>query len=138
MHCIFVCRNAVKSSRLQFLLFPFFRLKMVLYFSGIFFTSRLLLVMTLLLGKTLRVISFSTILTRFFYAACGHVCCFWCIHKSMSGVSDSSCAFCRSSYSHFPSICQTFHFLIWKMYPVSYKRREEQVFGKLDYFVYVR
>ncbi|CAN6486227.1 unnamed protein product [Victoria cruziana] len=59
--------------------------------------------------------------------ACGHVCCFWCIHKSMSSISDSSCAFCRSSYSHFPSICQTFHFLIRKKYPVAYKRREEQV-----------
>ncbi|KAF3792197.1 E3 ubiquitin-protein ligase [Nymphaea thermarum] len=59
--------------------------------------------------------------------ACGHVCCFWCVHKSMSGYGDSSCAFCRNSYNHFPSICHTFHLLIRKKFPVAYRRREQQV-----------
>ncbi|KAL3645084.1 hypothetical protein CASFOL_010264 [Castilleja foliolosa] len=59
--------------------------------------------------------------------ACGHMSCFWCVHKSMSGVHKSRCPICRNQYFHFPFICQTLHLLLLKMYPSIYKRRENQI-----------
>ncbi|GMH27926.1 hypothetical protein Nepgr_029769 [Nepenthes gracilis] len=59
--------------------------------------------------------------------ACGHVSCFWCVHKSMSGLHRSHCPVCRHPYHHFPTICQMLHFLLLKMYPAAYKRREVQI-----------
>ncbi|KAL3716216.1 hypothetical protein ACJRO7_007905 [Eucalyptus globulus] len=56
--------------------------------------------------------------------ACGHISCFWCVHRSMSGVSETKCVLCRQPYLHFPSICLLLHFLLLKMYPDSYRRRE--------------
>ncbi|KAF7845546.1 E3 ubiquitin-protein ligase PRT1-like isoform X1 [Senna tora] len=32
----------------------------------------------------------------------------------------------RHPYYHFPTICQMLHFLLMKMYPIAYKRREKQ------------
>ncbi|KDP26394.1 hypothetical protein JCGZ_17552 [Jatropha curcas] len=58
--------------------------------------------------------------------SCGHVSCFWCVHNCMNGVRASHCPICRRPYNHFPTICQILHFLLLKMYPVAYKRREEQ------------
>ncbi|KAK3021656.1 hypothetical protein RJ639_046380 [Escallonia herrerae] len=59
--------------------------------------------------------------------ACGHVSCFWCVHRSMSVICESHCPVCRSPYQHFPTICQLLHFLLLKLYPATYKRRENQV-----------
>ncbi|XP_021907222.1 E3 ubiquitin-protein ligase PRT1 isoform X2 [Carica papaya] len=59
--------------------------------------------------------------------ACGHIACFWCVHKSMSGRRESRCPICRHPYDHFPSICQMLHFLLMKMYPVNYKKREDSI-----------
>ncbi|XP_052170304.1 E3 ubiquitin-protein ligase PRT1 [Diospyros lotus] len=59
--------------------------------------------------------------------ACGHVCCFWCVNRSMSGLHESHCPICRHPYHHFPTICEMLHFLLLKMYPVAYKRRENQI-----------
>ncbi|XP_019461902.1 PREDICTED: E3 ubiquitin-protein ligase PRT1-like [Lupinus angustifolius] len=58
--------------------------------------------------------------------ACGHMCCFWCVHKSMSCLRESQCPFCRNQYYHFPTICQMLHFMLLKIYPVAYKGREIQ------------
>lgn len=58
--------------------------------------------------------------------SCGHVSCFWCVHKSMNSSSESHCPICRHSYYHFPTICQMLHFLLLKTYPAAYKRREKQ------------
>ncbi|KAK7255944.1 hypothetical protein RIF29_29373 [Crotalaria pallida] len=58
--------------------------------------------------------------------ACGHICCFWCVHKSMNCIRESQCPICRNQYYHFPTICQMLHFLLLKMYPDAYKRREIQ------------
>ncbi|XP_045828558.1 E3 ubiquitin-protein ligase PRT1-like [Trifolium pratense] len=58
--------------------------------------------------------------------ACGHVSCFWCVHKSMNDSSESHCPTCRHTYYHFPTICQLLHFLLLKTYPAAYKRRENQ------------
>ncbi|KAI3411676.1 uncharacterized protein J3R85_017718, partial [Psidium guajava] len=58
--------------------------------------------------------------------SCGHISCFWCVHRAMNGFGESQCPICRQPYLHFPSICQLLHFLLLKMYPDSYKRREKQ------------
>lgn len=58
--------------------------------------------------------------------ACGHVSCFWCVHRCMNGLRESHCPICRHPYHHFPTICQMLHFLLLKMYPITYKRRGTQ------------
>jgi hypothetical protein len=63
-------------------------------------------------------------------AACGHMSCFWCVHKAMHVFRESHCAVCRQPYKHFPSICQLMHHLILKLEPADYKRREKEVLGE--------
>ncbi|KMT05610.1 hypothetical protein BVRB_7g167510 [Beta vulgaris subsp. vulgaris] len=58
---------------------------------------------------------------------CGHVSCFWCVHKSMDALHESHCPICRHPYHHFPTICEMLHFLLLKMYPLAYKGREKQI-----------
>lgn len=68
---------------------------------------------------------------------CGHISCFWCVRRSMSSRYQSHCPVCRNPYSHFPSICEMLHFLLLKLYPITYKKREVQVLDeekKLDCF----
>ncbi|XP_039003847.1 E3 ubiquitin-protein ligase PRT1-like [Hibiscus syriacus] len=60
------------------------------------------------------------------FAYCGHIACFWCVHKSMNSQKESHCPICRNPYAHFPGICQTLHFLLLKLYPIAYKKREVQ------------
>ncbi|XP_020229536.1 E3 ubiquitin-protein ligase PRT1 isoform X2 [Cajanus cajan] len=60
------------------------------------------------------------------FVSCGHISCFWCVHKSMSGLHESHCPICRHPYYHFPTICQMLHFLLLKIYPDAYRRRENQ------------
>lgn len=62
--------------------------------------------------------------------SCGHISCFWCVYRSMNGLRESHCPICRHSYTYFPTICQMLHFLLLKMYPVAYKRRENQILGE--------
>ncbi|XP_076960900.1 E3 ubiquitin-protein ligase PRT1-like [Bidens hawaiensis] len=57
---------------------------------------------------------------------CGHVSCFWCCQHSMRMSSESHCPLCRHPYHHFPAICHTLHFLLKKLYPISYNRRNIQ------------
>ncbi|XP_068666048.1 E3 ubiquitin-protein ligase PRT1-like isoform X2 [Aristolochia californica] len=57
---------------------------------------------------------------------CGHVSCFWCVHTAMSGARESHCPICRNPFLHFPSVCELLHFLLLKINPVVYKRRESQ------------
>ncbi|XP_022148101.1 E3 ubiquitin-protein ligase PRT1 isoform X2 [Momordica charantia] len=59
--------------------------------------------------------------------SCGHISCFWCVHKSMSGFRESHCPICRHPYYHFPTICEMLHLLILKIFPVAYKKRENQI-----------
>ncbi|KAI9112177.1 hypothetical protein K1719_016700 [Acacia pycnantha] len=69
--------------------------------------------------------------------SCGHISCFWCVHQSMSPLCESHCPICRNPYYHFPTICWMLHFLLLKMYPIAYKRREIQtleVEKKEDYY----
>ncbi|XP_061367005.1 E3 ubiquitin-protein ligase PRT1 [Gastrolobium bilobum] len=58
--------------------------------------------------------------------SCGHICCFWCVHKSMNCLRESQCPICRNQYYHFPTVCKMLHFLLLKIYPLAYKRRENQ------------
>lgn len=59
--------------------------------------------------------------------ACGHISCFWCVFKAMDTWQESYCPVCRHPYNYFPSICQMLHFVLLKVYPLAYKRRERQV-----------
>ncbi|KAJ4894529.1 E3 ubiquitin-protein ligase PRT1 [Raphanus sativus] len=59
--------------------------------------------------------------------SCGHISCFWCVHKSMSGFRVSHCPICRDPYLHFPTICQKLHFLLKKLYPIAHNKREAQL-----------
>ncbi|KAF5480938.1 hypothetical protein F2P56_001641 [Juglans regia] len=59
--------------------------------------------------------------------SCGHISCFWCVHKSMDILHESHCPICRHPYNHFPTICQMLHLLLLKEYPIAYKRRENQI-----------
>lgn len=45
----------------------------------------------------------------------------------MNGVKESHCPTCRHPYHHFPNICQMLHYLLCKMYPITYKIRETQI-----------
>ncbi|KAK7292963.1 hypothetical protein RJT34_15821 [Clitoria ternatea] len=60
--------------------------------------------------------------------SCGHICCFWCVYKSMNCLRESQCPVCRHQYYHFPTVCQMLHFLLLKVYTVAYKTREHQTF----------
>ena len=44
----------------------------------------------------------------------------------MNGLGESQCPTCRHQYYHFPTVCQTLHFLLLKTYPVAYNRRIQQ------------
>ncbi|XP_062024742.1 E3 ubiquitin-protein ligase PRT1-like [Rosa rugosa] len=59
--------------------------------------------------------------------SCGHVSCFWCVHRSMSGEKHSHCPLCRHPYNHFPTICHLLHCLLLNLYPVAYNKRELQL-----------
>ncbi|KAL7209623.1 hypothetical protein ACSBR1_031224 [Camellia fascicularis] len=58
---------------------------------------------------------------------CGHISCFCCVFRAMDSCLVSHCPVCQHPYNHFPSICQLLHFLLLKLYPIAYKRREQQV-----------
>ncbi|XP_015386152.2 E3 ubiquitin-protein ligase PRT1 isoform X3 [Citrus sinensis] len=59
--------------------------------------------------------------------SCGHISCFWCVHRSMNMLRESHCPICRRPYNHFPSICVMLHRLLLKMYPIAYKMREIEI-----------
>ena len=63
-------------------------------------------------------------------AACGHLSCFWCVHRSMSGLRVSHCPICRDPYLHFPTICLQLHFLLKKLYPIAHNKREAQLLSE--------
>ena len=79
---------------------------------------------------------FNEMIIMFFLilAECGHVSCFWCVHESMDAVHESHCPICRHPYHYFPTICEMLHFLLIKLYPLAYKKREAQIYSKL-YFL---
>ncbi|KAI3839902.1 hypothetical protein MKX03_025167 [Papaver bracteatum] len=47
--------------------------------------------------------------------------------RNTSFSASSYCPICRREYNHFPSICELLHFLLLKMYPETYRRREKQL-----------
>ncbi|XVF72184.1 hypothetical protein PTKIN_Ptkin12aG0099400 [Pterospermum kingtungense] len=55
----------------------------------------------------------------------------------MNSRYESHCPICRNPYSHFPGICQMLHFLLLKLYPITYKKREHQILeeeNRVGYF----
>lgn len=96
--------------------------------AGIFSTNQLCLVSCHLFHSLLQVQIFYY--SFFCNAACGHTSCFWCVNKAMHGFRASYCPICRQPYYHFPNICQLLHYLLLKLEPEAYKRREMEVFGE--------
>lgn len=72
------------------------------------------------------------------FAACGHISCFWCVFNAMNIWHESNCPVCRHPYNHFPSICQLLHFLLMKLYPAIYKKRERQVTGENNFLSFIQ
>jgi hypothetical protein len=58
---------------------------------------------------------------------CGHLFCFWCVHKSMNTKTVSHCPVCQKSYVHLPRICEQLHRLLGKIAPEEYARRASEV-----------
>lgn len=59
--------------------------------------------------------------------SCGHLFCFWCVHRAMNCDTESYCPLCRSPYNHFPRVCELLHFLLFKAFPEDYRQRAEEV-----------
>ena len=58
---------------------------------------------------------------------CGHMFCFWCVHRSMNTNSVSHCAVCQKSYVHLPRISSQLHHLLQVVYPREYAARAAEV-----------
>ena len=65
---------------------------------------------------------------------CGHVFCFWCMHRAMDGYAASSaCPMCRGSYNHLPDVCEILHAYLGRTFPKEYairlreNRTEEEI-----------
>ena len=102
------------------------------HYAGIYYTSPLCYVRHhYFLEIYMNMLLVWFILSPFFslFAACGHMCCFWCVYNSMSCLRESQCPVCRNQYYHFPTVCQLLHFLLLKIYTAAYKRRESQTLG---------
>ncbi|KMZ65887.1 E3 ubiquitin-protein ligase PRT1 [Zostera marina] len=58
--------------------------------------------------------------------ACGHICCFWCLHHTMDSIRASKCPMCRQPYIYFANICPLLHNLLMKTNHVDYERRGKE------------
>ncbi|KAG0588153.1 hypothetical protein M758_2G149800 [Ceratodon purpureus] len=59
--------------------------------------------------------------------ACGHLFCFWCVHRAMDGAYKNLCPLCRRPYMHFPRICEQLHFVLLKAVHDKYLTRAKEV-----------
>lgn len=59
--------------------------------------------------------------------ACGHLFCFWCVHRAMNGAYKNLCPLCRRPYMHFPRICEQLHFVLLKAVHDKYLIRAKEV-----------
>eukprot|EP00897_Mesotaenium_endlicherianum_P003025 jgi/Mesen1/2750/ME000169S01909 len=58
---------------------------------------------------------------------CGHVFCFWCVHRAMSPYAESQCPVCRRQFEHFPRICALLHAFLARAFPRDYAARAAEV-----------
>lgn len=58
---------------------------------------------------------------------CGHMFCFWCVHRSMNTNSISHCPVCQKPYVHLPRIAPQLHHLLHVAFPVDYSARALEV-----------
>ncbi|CAI5526658.1 unnamed protein product, partial [Closterium sp. Naga37s-1] len=59
--------------------------------------------------------------------ACGHVFCFWCVHRAMTPYSESRCPMCRRAFAHFPGVCWLLHRFLSSAFPADYRARARDV-----------
>jgi hypothetical protein len=58
---------------------------------------------------------------------CGHMFCFWCVHRSMSTNAVSHCPVCQKPYVHLPRIAAQLHHLLQAVHPREYAARATEV-----------
>lgn len=61
--------------------------------------------------------------------ACGHLYCFWCLHRAMSPYTPSACPVCRARYAHLPAICAKLHAFLAAQFPQAYAARRAETEG---------
>eukprot|EP00249_Psilotum_nudum_P015565 c25394_g1_i2 orf=275-1333(+) len=59
--------------------------------------------------------------------ACGHLFCFWCVHRTMNAYAESHCPLCRRPFIHFPRVCEQLHSFLQKTVPLEYSLRAKEV-----------
>lgn len=62
-------------------------------------------------------------------SACGHIYCFWCLHKAMSPYTPSACPVCRTKYNQLPAICAKLHHYLATQFPEQYAARRQETEG---------
>jgi hypothetical protein len=55
--------------------------------------------------------------------ACGHVFCFWCVHRAMDGLGTSHCPLCRADYTHLAAPCTALSEHLARTFPAEYAKR---------------
>ena len=58
---------------------------------------------------------------------CGHLFCFWCVHRSMNASTVSHCPVCQKSYVHLPRVCEQLHQLLQVISPEEYRSRAMEI-----------
>lgn len=58
---------------------------------------------------------------------CGHMFCFWCVHRSMNTSTVSHCPVCQKAYIHQPRVAPQLHHLLQLIYPREYESRALEV-----------
>jgi hypothetical protein len=58
---------------------------------------------------------------------CGHMFCFWCVHRSMNTSTVSHCPVCQKSYVHLARISPQLHHLLQIIYPHDYASRALEI-----------
>lgn len=58
---------------------------------------------------------------------CGHMFCFWCVHRSMNPSTVSHCPICQKSYVHLARIAPQLHHHLQLAYPREYESRAREV-----------
>lgn len=58
---------------------------------------------------------------------CGHMFCFWCVHRSMNTNTVSHCPVCQKAYVHLPRIAPQLHQLLQVVHPREFAARALEV-----------
>jgi len=63
---------------------------------------------------------------------CGHVLCYWCLHKSMNPWGESLCCICRTPFEHQPHPTEGLAAFIRNRFPSEYAERERDTKNEMS------